>query len=51
MYGYKAELVYGAARTGPCKTVEGLELPTRGRVFWPNTSRLHHYHRQRRDRC
>jgi putative transposase len=40
---YKAELIYGPARTGPWKTVEDVELATLGWVFWHNTSRLHGY--------
>jgi putative transposase len=40
---YKAELIYGPARTGPWKTVEDVELATLGWVYWHNTSRLHGY--------
>ncbi|WP_256999918.1 integrase core domain-containing protein, partial [Mycobacterium intracellulare] len=40
---YKAELIYGPARTGPWKTVEDVELATLGWVNWHNTSRLHSY--------
>ncbi len=40
---YKAELIYGPARTGPWKTVEDVELATLGWVYWHNTSRLHSY--------
>jgi putative transposase len=40
---YKAELIYGPARTGPWKTVEDVELATLGWVHWHNTSRLHSY--------
>jgi putative transposase len=40
---YKAELIYGPARTRPWKTVEDLELATLGWVHWHNTSRLHGY--------
>jgi putative transposase len=40
---YKSELIYGPARTGPWKTVEDVELATRGWVHWHNTSRLHGY--------
>ncbi|ARG59899.1 transposase [Mycobacterium kansasii] len=40
---YKAELIYGPARTGPWKTVEDVELATLGWVHWHNTSRLHGY--------
>ena len=40
---YKAELIYGPARTGPWKTVENVELATLGRVHWHNTARLHGY--------
>ena len=35
---YKAELIYGPARTGPWKTVEDVELATLGWVHWHNTS-------------
>lgn len=38
---YKAELIYGPARTGPWKTVEDVELATLGWVYWHNTHRLH----------
>lgn len=38
---YKAELIYGPARSGPWKTVEDVELATLGWVHWHNTSRLH----------
>jgi putative transposase len=31
---YKAELIYGPARTGPWKTVEDVELATLGWVHW-----------------
>ena len=40
---YKAELIYGPARSGPWKTVEDVELATLGWVYWHNTSRLHGY--------
>lgn len=40
---YKAELIYGPARTGPWKTVEDVELATLGWVYWHNTSRLRGY--------
>ncbi len=40
---YKAELIYGPARTGPWKTVEDVELATLGWVHWHNTRRLHGY--------
>jgi putative transposase len=40
---YKAELIYRAARTGPWKTVEDVELAALGWVHWHNTSRLHGY--------
>jgi putative transposase len=40
---YKSELIYGAARTGPWKTIEDVELATLGWVHWHNTSRLHGY--------
>lgn len=40
---YKAELIYGPARTGPWKTVEDVELATLGWVYWHNTARLHSY--------
>ncbi|CAN5693529.1 hypothetical protein BH09ACT8_BH09ACT8_59710 [soil metagenome] len=40
---YKAELIYGPARTGPWKTVEDVELANLGWVYWHNTRRLHGY--------
>lgn len=41
---YKAELIYGPARTGrPWKTVEDVELATLSWVYWHNASRLHSY--------
>ena len=40
---YKAELIYGPARSGPWKTVEDVELATLGWVYWHNTTRLHGY--------
>lgn len=40
---YKAELIYGPARSGPWKTVEDVELATLGWVHWHNTTRLHGY--------
>jgi putative transposase len=40
---YKAELIYGPARSGPWKTVEDVELATLGWVYWHNTDRLHGY--------
>lgn len=40
---YKAELIYGPARSGPWKTVEDVELAALGWVHWHNTSRLHGY--------
>ena len=40
---YKAELIYGPARTGPWKTVEDVELATLGWVHWHNSRRLHGY--------
>jgi putative transposase len=40
---YKAELIYGPARTGPWKTVEDVELATLSWVHWHNTTRLHSY--------
>ena len=36
-------MIYGPARTGPCKTVEDVELATLGWVYWHNTARLHSY--------
>lgn len=40
---YKAELIYGPARTSPWKTVEDVELATLGWVYWHNNARLHSY--------
>jgi putative transposase len=40
---YKAELIYGPAKTGPWRTVEDVELATLSWVYWHNTSRLHGY--------
>ncbi len=40
---YKAELIYGPARTGPWKTVEDVELAILSWVYWHNTTRLHSY--------
>jgi transposase InsO family protein len=40
---YKTELVRGPARSGPCRTVEDLELATLGWVHWHNTQRHHGY--------
>ncbi len=40
---YKAELIYGPARSGPWKTVEDVELATLGWVYWHNNARLHGY--------
>jgi hypothetical protein len=40
---YKAELIYGPARTGPWKTAEDVEPATLGWVYWHNTTRLHGY--------
>ena len=40
---YKAELIYGPARSGPWKTVEDVELATLSWVNWHNTARLHSY--------
>ncbi|WP_155726939.1 IS3 family transposase [Mycobacterium avium] len=40
---YKAELIYGPARSRPWKTVEDVELATLSWVHWHNTSRLHSY--------
>ncbi|ULN32753.1 IS3 family transposase [Mycolicibacterium smegmatis] len=40
---YKAELIYGPARSGPWKTVEDVELATLSWVYWHNTTRLHSY--------
>lgn len=40
---YKAELIYGPARSGPWKTVEDVELATLSWVYWHNTARLHSY--------
>jgi putative transposase len=40
---YKAELIYGPARTGPWKTIEDVELATLGWAYWHNTARLHGY--------
>ena len=40
---YKAELIYGPARTGPWKTVDDVELATLSWVYWHNTARLHGY--------
>ena len=40
---YKAELIYGPARTRPWKTVEDVELATLSWVHWHNTRRLHGY--------
>ncbi|WP_394328512.1 IS3 family transposase [Mycobacterium avium] len=37
---YKAELIYGPARSRPWKTVEDVELATLSWVHWHNTSRL-----------
>lgn len=37
---YKAELIYGPARSGPWKTVEDVKLATLGWVYWHNTSRF-----------
>ncbi len=39
---YKAELIYGPARTGPWKTVDDVELATLSWVLWHKT-RLHGY--------
>ena len=38
---YKAELIYGPARSGPWKTVEDVELATLGWV-WPDPDRFTH---------
>ena len=38
---YKAELIYGPARTEPWRTVEDVELATLSWVHWHNTNRLH----------
>jgi putative transposase len=38
---YKAELIYGPARSGPRNTIEDVELATLGWVHCHNTSRLH----------
>lgn len=38
---YKAEMIYGPARSGPWKTVEDVELASLGWVYWHNTARLH----------
>ena len=40
---YKAELIYGPGRPGPCRTVGDVELATLGWVHWHNTARLHGY--------
>ncbi|WP_163678755.1 IS3 family transposase [Mycolicibacterium poriferae] len=40
---YKAELIYGPARSGPWKTVADVELATLSWVYWHNTARLHSY--------
>ena len=40
---YKAELIYGPARSAPWRTVEDVELATLGWVHWHNTIRLHGY--------
>jgi putative transposase len=40
---YKAELIYGPARTEPWKTVEDVELATLGWVYRHNSNRLHGY--------
>lgn len=40
---YKAELIYGPARTAPWRTVEDVELATLSWVYWHNTARLHGY--------
>jgi putative transposase len=40
---YKAELIYGPARTGPWKTVEDVELATLSWVHWHNTTRIRGY--------
>jgi putative transposase len=40
---YKAELIYGPARTGPWTTIEDVELATLSWVHWHNTTRLHGY--------
>ena len=40
---YKAELIRGPARQRPWKTVEDVELATRGWDHWHNTQRLHGY--------
>ncbi|MCK5752806.1 MAG: IS3 family transposase, partial [Mycobacterium sp.] len=40
---YKAELIYGPARSGPWRTVEDVELATLSWVYWHNTTRLHSY--------
>ena len=40
---YKAELIYGPARTGPWKNIDDVELATLGWVYWHNASRLHIY--------
>lgn len=40
---FKAELIYGPARSGPWKTVEDVELATLSWVHWHNTARLHSY--------
>ena len=40
---YKAELIYGPARSGPWKTVEDVELATLSWIYWHNTARLHSY--------
>jgi hypothetical protein len=34
---YRAELIYGAARTAPWKTIEDIGLATLGWVHWHNT--------------
>jgi|GEM_PF-1396571 len=39
----KAELIRGPTKSGPCKTVDKLELATLGRVHWHTTRRLHSY--------
>lgn len=42
--GYdKAEIIHGPAHSGPCRTVDEVELATLWWVHWHNTTRLHGY--------
>jgi putative transposase len=40
---YKAELIYGPARTGPGRPLKMSSCPPSGGVYWHNTARLHSY--------